>query len=511
MLAAVAGAIALTADAGVRLGTPFSDHMVLQQGRKAPVWGWTEPGGTVKVSFAGQVKTAKADAKGKWRVELDPLAANRTPQTLTANEVAVKDVLVGEVWFVSGQSNTECPFWGGSGRFRDRYGAMVAQVTRKPHVRYAYSCDYDSAHMSPTPLEETKVEVKWRAFTPENLSAAPSFSAIGVYFARTLAEMIDVPIGLVGAYYGGTNIDAWTPRSGYENHPELAKERDYKVVDLAGWKAENRKGSGVISGVQQQPTVLWNTMLAPWATFAARGFIWYQGCHNNGEAERYCDKMHALYDGWAKELANPGLKLYFVQLAPYRHANWFTLQLNQAKFAAEEKNAGLVTTCDIGNLEDIHPADKEPVGRRLALLALKRDYGFSDIKADAPAPVSATMVDGALEITCANVESFYVYANDRSAPDGMFEVASPNGPWHSAELMNARVHLGNYGERLCNGGVEGGGKLVLKSPRVKCPSRARYLQHRPWIGTIYNEVCLPLGPFEISVSPEERERIEKMR
>lgn len=505
LVAAALVALSAVAEASsITLGTPFSDHMVLQRERPVPVWGWAQPGAEVSVSFAGQVKSAKADANGKWRVTLDPLATSKEPRVLKVNEVEVRDVLVGEVWLVAGQSNTELPLWGSNARFRDRQGALVAQLTRRPNVRYAYACDYDVEHLSPRPRERSANPVVWRAFTPENLMKKPSFSAMAVYFARDLEDVLDVPIGLVGAYWGGTNIDAWTPRSGYEGHLELTKESRYDVVDNKTWVDTRRVGQGPICGVNQQPTILWNTMWAPLAPFAARGLIWYQGCHNGGEGLRYGQKMHALYEGWAKEFENPDFKLYFAQIAPWS-ADWFNLRLGQANFAAEEKNAGMVVTADIGNSDDIHPADKEAVGRRLALLALNRDYGFTDIKADSPAAVSAVAQDGALVVSLTNATSLYAYQNNFRAPEGCFEIAGTNGLWRPAELVNARIDFGHDGVNRCNGGVQGGTNLVLRSAYVKCPVMARHLARKPWTGCLFNEVCLPLGPFMVMTDELRRQ------
>ena len=300
--------------------------------------------------------------------------------------------------------------------------------------------------------------------------------------------MIDVPIGLVGAYYGGTNIDAWTPRSGYENHPELAKERDYKVVDLAGWKAENRKGSGVISGVQQQPTVLWNTMLAPWATFAARGFIWYQGCHNNGESQFYCAKLHALYNGWAKAFANPDLKLYLVQLAPFNQ-NWMGICAAQNKFVAEEKNAAIAVTADVGNFKDIHPNRKEIVAKRLVVHALKRDYGFAIPEDDSPVFKSVSFADGKATLKFDHVKSWYVY-DPEPWIEPPFELAGTNGVWTAAKLVN-EVNR-NWWEGSAVKGVD----LVLEAEGVKEPVKVRYMGRDKTMGDLFNEASLPLGPFE---------------
>ena len=301
-----------------------------------------------------------------------------------------------------------------------------------------------------------------------------------------------MPIGIVDSSWGGTNIDAWTPRSGYDNHPELADVAAFPVT--CDWKPEMRKGP--IGGAHQQPMALYNGMVAGWAPFAMRGMIWYQGCHNSGEPHRYCDKMHALYDGWSKEFENPGLKLYFVQLAPWRNS-WFAIQQAQTKFAAEEKNAALVTTCDIGNNFDIHPNDKESVAKRLALHALRRDYGFADVVDDAPVLEKWRTEGDKICLSFSDATQFYVYNEDMSVAVPGFEVAGLFGSFKPAKVCN----------KTKNGTFEGS-ELMLAADGVDVPRRVRYLANKPWKGTLYSfDSGLPIGPFELDTrKPDELRR-----
>ena len=493
VLAAVAAVAACAAEAKVATGTPFADNMVLQRGRSVPVWGVADPGEQVTVTFAGQTKTAKADAKGAWRVDLDAMPASKENRVLVvkgaSNEEAFKNVLVGEVWFASGQSNMECPIWGGNPRYRDGKGGIMTQMTRRPFIRYAKNSRVWSA------VPKTDWKAVWRDYSPESFRAQNGYlSACAFYYALELYGALDIPVGIVDSSWGGTNIDAWTPRAGYANHPELKDVADYPVT--ANWDKSMRKGP--IGGAQQQPTALWNGMVAGWAPYAIKGFIWYQGCHNNGEPFRYCDKMHALYDGWAKEFQNPDLKLYFVQLAPYA-ANWFNLQQAQSQFAAEEKNASLVVTCDAGNLADIHPNDKELVAKRLALHALKQDYGFADIVDQSPTLKSWKIAEGGkFVLTFNDATSWYVYNADRSPAQG-FEIAGPDGKFVPAKVVNKMVNGGTY---------DGGAELVVAADGVKNPKRLRYLAEKPWTGALYAfNSGLPVGPFEIDARvPGENRR-----
>ena len=318
---------------------------------------------------------------------------------------------------------------------------------------------------------------------------------MGVYFAIALYNALDVPVGIVGSYWGGTNIDAWTPREGYAGAPESIRETaERKVVGPDEWNDSMKKGP--VGGPNQQPTVLWNEMVAPWCPMTMKGFIWYQGCHNGGEAHLYCDKMHALYRGWSAKFENPGLKLYFVQLAPWERS-WWNLQMAQAKFAAEEPNAGLVTSVDVGNSYDIHPVDKGPLGRRLAALALRRDYGFSSLVADAPT-VSSVKTDGdKLVLTFDNADGWYVYNADWGV--GVpFEIAGDDGEYKPARVVNAN-NGAEKGEPWKTNGTVKGKAIVLAAEGVASPTKVRYLFQRPWNGNLFATSGLPLGPFEASV------------
>ena len=502
----VAGAMALPAFAKIDLGTPFADGMVLQRGREVPVWGKAEPGRKVTVAFAGNEVATVACAKGCWKVMLPAMEASKESRTLTVTEseigwlwdsaletVELKDVLVGEVWMCSGQSNTDCPIWGGSARYRDGWGALTLTSTVKPFVRLVKTPLVASAE----PRYGYRAE--WMKMTPDMYEAfkkgARMPSAMGYYYALELANALDVPVGLVDSSWGGTNIDAWTPRSGYEGIAGLEAEKNWKNVDQKGWNDKMKKGP--VSGWIQQPSALWNGMVAAYAPMACRGFIWYQGCHNAGEYQRYSDKMHALYNGWAKEFKNPDLKLYFVQLAPWGFGGIANIQIAQAKFDVEEKNAGMAVINDVGNLTDIHPNDKRTVAKRLALHALKRDYGFASVRDNSPT-LSTWKIDGDKFVLSFNdAEGWYIYNPKMGDASVGFEIAGADGVFKPAKLVNAKLTPHYRTKKPEFRGVVEGRDLIVAADGVKEPKKLRYLFSSPWFGGLYNEVCLPLGAFEI--------------
>ena len=480
----------------LELGSPFGDGMVLQRGRPVPVWGWSDAGASVTVSFAGQAKKAVAGKDGAWRVTLDPMLASGEGRILTVSssnqtirqsndQTVLHDVLVGEVWFASGQSNMDLPLVGDTPRYRDRNGAMLAQVTRMPAVRFMRS----EWNWSPTPLARTKRRPVWHVFNPKDLAERyVSPSAVAFYFARELHIALGVPIGLVCAHANGTGIDTWTPREGTAARPDLA--------DLAGWKYRTAEewpkewNAFPMQSPVQQPAAMWNASVNPIAPFSMRGVIWYQGCHNYSESGRYVSKMHALVDGWRLKFENPELRFYYAQLA----ACFETVAQAQAQYEREGTNVAMAVTCDTCNPDDIHPNDKETVGRRLALKALKRDYGISEIEDSSPV-VRAAWADGdraVLEFDHAKV--LYVYNPDRSLSND-FELCGEDGKWVRAEIANPRALPNETKPTFKYDGVIDGTTLVLRAPGVSAPRRIRHHIELPFHSALYNEVNLPLGPL----------------
>ena len=504
--AAACGMLSLSAQ--IELGAPFSDHAVLQRGMDVPVWGTATPGREVKVAFADACVRTTAGADGKWMVKLPPMAASKESRTMTVTEVEpgwlfdsaaderkVVDVLVGEVWFACGQSNTECPIWhDGNSRYRDGKGAMMTAMTRLPNVRFI-----KTPRVYGTP-GRNPLKVAWKTFEPENFVAPWNsehwklLSGVAWYYARELYLALDVPVGIIDSSIGGTNIDAWTPRSAYENcDPSLKATADYQLHFGKEWNGKQH-ATKVIGAPFQQPTVLWNAMVADYTPMAMRGFIWYQGCHNSGEHELYCAKMHALYDGWAKEFANPNLKLYFAQLAPWQ-TSWLGLVQAQTRFAEEEPHAAIAVTADVGNFDDIHPNDKETVAQRLVFHALKRDYGFSIPEDDSPVAKGLAVKDGVATVSFDHVKTWYVY--NRSMTNNVpFEVAGKDGVWKEAKLVNCGGKFDNWMTYALIEHPE----LHLKSDAVAEPVAVRYMGQNRTSGVLYNQATLPLGPFELSIS-----------
>ena len=468
--------------ASVELASPFSDHMVLQRGMKVPVWGTALPGERVTVSFAGQKLSATAGRDGTWRVDLKPLTASTVGRVLTASDSSksvktVADVLVGEVWLCAGQSNMGVPLCGDRPHFRDGQGMMVAQVTRRPLIRFvATPADrYDAV-----PQAKTQKPLCWRSFTPQTLMNS-SFSAVATYFGLSVQEAIGIPVGLVGVYRGATGIDSWTPSDG---KPVRTKDRD-----------------------DCQPGVFWNTVVNPWAPFAVRGMIWYQGEHDSDESSAYPAKLRKLYDGWRTRFENPNLKFYYSQLCSWG-SDIAAFQEAQASFEREEPNAAMAVINDVGNPTDIHPNVKEPVGRRLALHAIRRDYGrefgFEHVQDNSPSVSSASVSGSVVTVSFENARSLYLYNRDFSTASG-FELAGADGKWKPARILNLAPD-NPKAKKLVYQGRLTEPKVLLAAEDVPTPVRVRYLHSKPWIGNLFNEANLPLAAFwrRLDLSAERR-------
>lgn len=485
MAAIAALATVAAARAELRLGAPFTDGAVLQRGRAVPVWGTAAAGERVDVSFGRQTVSATAGEDGRWRVDLVPMAASASGRTLAAvsasGKAEAKDVLVGEVWLAGGQSNMEFPLCGTNPRLFDREGAAMAQAALRPELRFAMI----GKRWSVTPQPD--VQVDWRNCTPSNVCAG--VSAIAFWYGLVLHDALRVPVGVVCAAWGGTCIEPWIPPQGYAKYPELDKWGKWPVT--AEWKDEMKDTS--VCAAHQQPSVLWNGMWAGLSPYAVKGLIWYQGEHNArpGWAVKYDVKMHALLDGFADAFETPGLSFYYVLLAPFRHMDFSEVQRFQLRF--RDPRAAMAVIHDVGQVDEIHPHDKRTPAFRLALHALKRDYGY-DLQDCSPTFAGWKREGRAARLSFDNAKSLYVYNPDR-AMSADFELLGTDGVWRKAKFANLLVSVDGRGRKMVSGRFEGAG-ILLVADGVDDPQGVRYLHNPPFFGCVYNEVNLPLAPFD---------------
>ena len=476
-----------TANGSVRLARPFGDGMVLQRGMPVAVWGEAAAGEEVVVSFAGGTVRAVADAKGAWKCRLPPMEASSEPRTLVASgrngSHAVHGVLVGEVWLVGGQSNAECPFWQEKGpRYRDLKGGMMAQFYRMPLVRF------------------TDRPGVWRECVPSNLvdlvldatARSTSFSAVGVYFAAQLHQSIGMPIGMIGEYVRGSGIDTWIPREGYMAQGSLGDMLEWKRIPAKEWTKDCIRYPIVRHG--EQPSLYWESRMARWTPYTFRGVLWIQGCSNK-EDPRYREKLRALYSGWTRLFENPGMSFYLAETG-HGDGTCFNLQLQQARFAAEEPNAALAPANDVGNARDVHGNDKEMIARRLLLHALRRNYGFADVRSEPPVVKSAKVCGESAVLSIEHARTLYVYNADFSLKT-CFELAGDDGIWHPAEIVNFTRTAWSMDGYIASP------EIVLTAKGVNKPCRVRYLHGKVSPSNVYGDTCLPLLAFEAAIGETE--------
>ncbi|HEY3322325.1 MAG TPA: sialate O-acetylesterase [Planctomycetota bacterium] len=356
--------LAFAAQAEVKVPAIFSSHMVLQADQECPVWGWADAGEDVTVEFAGQKLAAKPDGSGKWMARLAAMKANANGQVLTIrgkNTITLEDVLVGEVWLCSGQSNMEFTV-----RQSDNSKDELASANH-PRIRHI--------KLQHRPSDKPMTDVPstgWEVCTPTTVG---NFTAAGYFFGRQIMKDLDVPIGLIGSNWGGTRIEPWTPPEGFKQVPALKDITD--KLDTFPAKAPDKKDATKMVINHQSPLALYNGMIFPLVPYTIRGALWYQGESNNGEGMLYFEKMKALIGGWREVWKKPDLPFYYVQIAPYTYKSPEKLPglWESQQAALSIPNTGMANTMDIGNVKNIHPTNKQEVGRRLALWALAKTYG----------------------------------------------------------------------------------------------------------------------------------------
>lgn len=386
------------AQAKIKLPAIIGDHMVLQQGQKNPLWGWADPGEKITVSVDGQSHTTTADAKGKWKVKIDPLKVGGPYEiTIKGKEaITLKDVLSGEVWICSGQSNMA---WTVSSSNDADLEIMTANY---PKIRLI------SVPQVGTQEAQDDFVGKWEACSPKTV---PKFSAVGYFFGRQLYQTLNVPIGLIDNAWGGSAAEAWVNRKRLEEEPAFKGllerwEQTEKTYDhekavanfntrLDKWKMAAKKARAAgkplprrprpprnpLTG-NHRPANIYNGVLHPTIGYGIKGVIWYQGESNASRAYQYRKLFPFMIQNWRDEWKQGDFPFYWVQLADFRaeksepaDSDWAELREAQTMTMSKLPNTGQAVIIDLGEAIDIHPKNKLDVGKRLARWALAKDYG----------------------------------------------------------------------------------------------------------------------------------------
>jgi len=496
--------------AAVALHPLFSDNAVLQRERLLPIWGTAEPGETVTVSLGGVSKSTVADAEGDWLVSLPPQSASSKPLTLQAKGASAaqaRNVLIGDVWLCSGQSNMG--FSLGSCIVPDDVRSADFPLIRHFGVNEQFA-------NSP----QTSIQGNWSVCMPGN---AAGFSAVAFYFGRRIHAETGVPIGLLRSCVGGTNIELWISQNTLMNTPALTpyakqmresllkyrEEVRAQMPAIADWMKRSQVALDTGDPLPESPafpeypfgerrhrprcTTLYNGMIAPLLPFALRGVIWYQGENNTGsaaESQQYLEKMSAMVSSWRQLFVSENLPFYYVQLTSWLEPNpdpaggdgWAYVREAQRKAMDRIPYSGMAVTIDVGDAKDIHPKNKRTVGERLAQWALHREYG-KKVVPSGPLFQSMKIVGNQVCIQFRFAESGLVSgkrgveAGEDLAPKG-FAIAGADKKWHWA---NARID---------------GRSVVVSHPEVPEPVAVRYaFSNNPIHANLYNADGLPASPF----------------
>ena len=491
LLALVLLLTALSADlrADVRLPALFGDHMVVQRDMPIHVWGWADAGETVSVGFRGETAATTASSDGRWEVHLEPAEAGG-PYDLVIdgkNSLRLSDILVGDVWVGSGQSNMQWPLE------RANDAAREIAAAQYPQIRYF------TVARSAADTRKDDVDGEWRTVTPETAS---EFSGVAYFFARHLHRELGVPFGIIVSAWGGTPAQAWTSLRALSADPVLAEfvadfeaegeklkpgydsafadwERRAADAEAAGDEAPRRPPRPRQLNPSATPSWLFNGMIAPLTPYPIRGVIWYQGENdaNNRQAILYRRLFRSLIEDWRHEWGHGAFPFLFVQLPNFAgvadNSEWPELREAQS-MALGLAGTGMAVTIDIGDSTDIHPGNKQDAGLRLALAARAIAYREQGLEFSGPVYRQTTLHGPALRLWFDHAASGL---QARGAPLVGFELAGADGRFVKADASIA------------------GNSVILTSPAVKTPVQARYAWADDPEGNLFNGAGLPASPF----------------
>jgi len=491
--------LACSVSADVTLPAIIGSNMVLQRGRENPIWGWGEAGEKVKVEFAGQTLETRCDADGQWRVKLAPMEASSEPRSMAVtgnNKLTLENVLVGEVWVCSGQSNMGMSVngcWNAD---------LEIRTANYPAIRLITNPNPGSQEA------QTTFNGTWEDCTP---ATVPGFSAVGYFFGRTLHQVLGIPIGLIDNAWGGSACEAWIRRDLLEGKEiyqplmerwvetektfDFAKAKAEHEKKLAQWKTRSEEAKAAGKPVprrprpprnklvgQHRPANLFNARLLPLVPYGIRGAVWYQGESNSGRAYQYRDMFPLMIQNWRDTWRQGDFPFYWVQLADFQDerpepgdSNWAELREAQTMTMDKLPNTGQAVIIDLGEASDIHPRDKQNVAFRLARWALARDYGL-DFPYRSPQYKSMLIEGGRAVITFDHVNGALRTVDHRRLRG--FAIAGEDKKWVWAEAK-----------------IKGRDRVEVWSDAVEAPVAVRYAWAGNPVCNLYDQKGLPVTPF----------------
>jgi sialate O-acetylesterase len=471
-LAVACSCLVAAARADVAVNNMFGDHMVLQQGIKNKVWGKAEPGEEVTVTLAAQSHATKAGADGAWHVFLDPVAEYGGPHTLTIkgkNTIAFNDVLIGEVWVCSGQSNMR---WSVD---QCADADIERAAARFPQIRLL------SVPTVGTQEPQWNFDGRWQVCGPETVGG---FSAVGYYYGRQLHQTLGVPVGLINNAWSGSAAEAWVKRETLAAHPRLKAihERWSKLESAEPPDANQMRGN-------LRPANIHSGVLSPSIGYGIRGVIWYQGETNAGRAAQYRDLFPMLITSWREEWGLGDFPFYWVQLADFRaertepaESEWAELREAQTMTMKAVPNGGQAVIIDLGDGQDIPPRNKQDVAKRLARWALAETYKVPGVVCRSPLYKSMEKTGNKLVLAFDNVVGGW----------RPFDVAEPIGftiAGADRRFVPARA------------AIMQDGRLAVWSDAVAEPVAVRYAWDDNPVCNMYSGAGLPLTPFRTDDFP----------
>ena len=473
MMAALA-AMVMGAQAKVKLPHLVSDNMVIQQQTDVRLWGWAKAGKTVvaTTSWSKEKAEAKADKQGRWLLTVKSPKASYEPLSITFDDgdgkVTINNVLAGEVWVCAGQSNMEMPVKGFGNCPVLNYNKEVINAAGKRQVRSAKI----PSIMRMTPQEDA--DTQWRECSPQTVA---EFSATGYFFAKMVNKALDIPIGLIEANKGGTRVESWLTKENLEKHTQEPTDS----MGIVNFKKEWDYHRALVWG---------NGTFNPILNYTVKGILFYQGCSNVGDpGNQYSERLKLLVEQWRAQFKLGEIPFYFVQIAPFdsgdKQGTWNAL-LQEQQFRASQiiPNSGLVCTNDAVYPYEgtqIHPAQKQKVGERLAFLALNKTYGMQSVICESPSykdmQVKGDTVMIHLNNECGAISRFEDIKG--------FELAGADHVFHPAKASHFWQPGGGYWDEC----------IVIKSDAVKEPVAVRYCFRNWQLGNLANAGGLPLFPF----------------
>ncbi len=467
-------AVATAGHAKVRLPHLVGDNMVIQQLADVRLWGWAKAHQkvTATTSWSDQKSETKADSQGRWLLTVKSPAASYEPLSITLDDgdgqVTINNVLAGEVWVCAGQSNMEMPLRGFGGCPVLNYNQEVLACAGKHQVRSAKI----PSIMRMTPQEDA--DTQWRECSPQTVS---DFSATGYFFAKLVNKALDVPIGLIEANKGGTRVESWLTKENLEKYTQEPTD----TMGIVNFRKEQDYHRALMWG---------NGTFNPILNYTVKGILFYQGCSNVGDpGNQYSDRLKLLVDQWRQQFGLGEIPFYFVQIAPFesgdKQGTWNAL-LQEQQFRASRiiPNSGLVCTNDAVfpyETTQIHPAQKQKVGERLAFLALNKTYGMKSIICESPSYKDMLIKNDSVLIhlnnECGGISRYIDIEG--------FEVAGVDRVFHPAKAQHFWQPGGGYWDEC----------IIVKSDKVKEPVAVRYCFRNWLLGNLANQGGLPLFPF----------------